>query len=182
STGDDGRARFDDLEPGFYRVRVGHGDLGLLVRDGVAVTPGEANEQVFELGGFAVIEGRLLSGSLPVSGRSVQLQPMGSNDDYNASTDGLGRFRLEGLPAGRLRVWVNGHCMTAIDVAPGETRRLDLVLGPARTLRFLRDGVPLDGLFSVAAIGRDPVALAARCWTLGDEHDTSVDLELPEGP
>ncbi len=182
STGDDGRARFDDLEPGSYHVKVGHGDLGRLVRENIAVLPGEANEQVFELGGFAVIEGTLTSGSVPVPSTSVELQPSGSNDTYNASTDVQGRFRLDGLPAGRLRVWVSGRCMTSVDVAAGETRRLDLSLGTPRTLRFVRDGAALDGLFSVAAIGRDPVALAARCWTMGDEKDTTVVMEVPEGP
>lgn len=180
ATGDDGRARLEGLEPGHNQLRVEHGDLGRVARD-VVVESDDAREHVVELRGFVVIEGTLTSGGLPVPSTSVNLQPHGSNDAYNASTDALGRFRLEGLPAGRLRLWVHEALMTSVDVEAGETRRLDLEIGERREVRFVRDGAALDGLFSVAAIGADPDALAARRWTMGQEQDTTAILAVPAG-
>ncbi len=121
-------------------------DTGSATRDGEGDRP-----RRLVLASAATIEGRVTApGSADLSGTTVRASPLLPGDrDWDvpgaraeSPVDSAGRFRIEGLPAGRYRLHVRavgglalaGDAAT-VDLVPGERATADLRLMPGATLR-----------------------------------------------
>jgi RNA polymerase sigma-70 factor (ECF subfamily) len=171
----DGRFRFDELTPGVYEVGVKHAEAGVAKLESIVVTAQATTEITVPIQAFATVQGIVRGPQGPVAGGEMFLQPYGSNDDWNTTTDAEGRFRFDKLPPGRLRAWMSGQFLYIVDVAPGETRELDVEIGSRASVRFTVDGVALEGLTHVAA------RLGER-WNMGVLVDGRVEIESSSGP
>jgi RNA polymerase sigma factor (sigma-70 family) len=178
----DGRFAFEAVPRGRYKLGVRHGERGALELDDVDVLRPDAPGVTLVLRGFAGLTGRVLAGGEPVAGLEISAQPDGSNDAYNAITDADGAFAFERLPSCRLRFWASGHFVEIHDLVAGETHALTIELGLARTLRFLREGVPLADVTRPHALALEGDSLTRRHWRKGVAREDGFAFELPPGP
>lgn len=141
----EGRVELPDVDPGHWRVRATTRDGRVATSGGaVEVVGGRTTEPVqLLLRDGAVIEGRVVdpTSQAPdaVAGAWVQAWPWqeadGTTREEHATrgrvrTDDQGRFRLEGLGAGRylLGVWTRTGAQWSEDVRVREGQRLDIQL------------------------------------------------------
>jgi len=132
---DEGRFRFTELPPGSYDVGAKHAEAGVVRVESIAVSGHATTEVNLVMRAFATVQGIVRDAHGPVAGAEIYLQPYNSNDDWNTSTDAEGRFRFDRLPPGRLRTWMSGQFLYVVDVAPGETRELQIEIGQKRVER-----------------------------------------------
>lgn len=93
----------------------------------------------------ATLEGVVLRGSTPVEARVVARSADGTAQ-FASSSDASGKYVLSGLPAGRYAVTASAMTATmagisaesrehSVELAAGQTERLDIVLRPGREIR-----------------------------------------------
>jgi hypothetical protein len=141
-SGPDGRFALSGLPLGRFDLDVrASGRAQGLYRDATAEPPGVDRPVtvVLERGAEVDVEVRGPSGK-PVSGArlSVTVHDEQERASVEALTGPSGRIRLQGVPAGEVRVSVYardlGRASGKLSVAEGETRRLDLRIEPAGSL------------------------------------------------
>lgn len=155
----DGSFRFEDVEPGDWRVLAMAGE-GRIVTEEVTVGPAGAEvELVFDEG--LVVTGRILRNGEPVTGATVGLQGQQGSSLGMTTTDARGAFRLEGLEPGP-------HEMMVIhELQPVHREEIDLA-GDREILVEL-SGVPVLGRVVDAQTGAplDDVTVELRRTGLG---------------
>ncbi|MCU0727958.1 MAG: carboxypeptidase regulatory-like domain-containing protein [Planctomycetes bacterium] len=157
-TGPEGTVRFPALLPEEWRVTGSH--QGLSCTETVEVVAGETTEITLAVSrGGAVVEGTVREKeSRPVTGASVTLSAFSRSSErrYTAQTDGEGRYRFEGVHAGRYFLSVGlgppgavSFVQREIVVPEDGTVSKDLVGGVDGLFGTVRDavsGAPLAGV------------------------------------
>jgi len=175
-----GSFRIDALEPGLIDIEVRHGDFGVEIRRDLPVFEAQTRLDVV-LAGFVTVVGRVRVDGRAAKQLAIGAQPVASNDTYSALTDEQGEFRLEHLPACRLRLWAQGKFVEVLELEAGETRTLEFEVGAARPITFTRDGVAIEDLHGAHALGFDAASGSATRWLTGQLHRNGVEIECPAG-
>ncbi|HUR28641.1 MAG TPA: carboxypeptidase-like regulatory domain-containing protein, partial [Planctomycetota bacterium] len=182
ATDAEGHFRFEGVAPGTYLFTASHGDFGTVERRDVRVTSAQDPPLEIVLGGWASLVGHVRANGELLVGLTVHAQPVNSNDSYSSITDEHGTFRLERLPAGRLRVWAQERFMEIHDLAAGEARDVVIELGESSLMTFTRAGAPIVDLDGVRALAFEREAVARSEWRLAKlQGGGTAELDLPAG-
>jgi hypothetical protein len=112
-TDGEGRYSIKGITPGNYRCMAAHaGFSNYRGGFGIDVKAGHENTVDFDLAPTASISGRVLDADRePV--QLAQVTAVGAANDYPATTDNKGRYRIGGLPVGEYRVLANPATVAA---------------------------------------------------------------------
>ena len=172
--------RVDALEAGLLHLEVRHGDFGVEIRRDLPVFEPETRVDI-ALAGFVTVVGRVRVDGQPAKQLSIGAQPCASNDTYSAVTDEQGEFRLEHLPACRLRLWAAGKFVEVVDLEAGLTRTLEFDVGAARVIAFTRDGAAILDLHAARALAFDDVGSGSSRWHSGELRPSGALIDCPSG-
>ena len=128
-TGGDGSYQFENLAPGAYRMSTG--ELGMATASlskNIKLSDGESKEVNWDKpAASGTVTGVVTLGGAPVAGARVTAQDSrGPNDTRSTQTDKEGKFAMEGVEVGRVRIDVKtpdnltGQATATID---GKTQR-----------------------------------------------------------
>lgn len=153
----EGRTQIPGLMPGTYRIRASAPTYATATRGGVLLAPDAAAAPVrIVLGPGHALEGAVTDEKgAPVAGVNV-IAAVGNDwsiglDKWSSTTDAKGGYRLEGLAAGRLSVYLDrpGKPLLLIgQTGVPETARYDIRLRPGGTIKGTvtdDDGKPVPG-------------------------------------
>ncbi len=180
----DARGEYRLLVPGWTAsIRFRHAGYATAVVE-LTLEAGEHASRDVTLVAEAVIEGRVVGPSgAPVAGAAVKATPAGQGGLFPpdpATTDAEGRYRIGSFAAGKYVVDVSAQdfppaSRTDVELAPGETKRVDLALSRGGALsgvvRSRASWLPVEG----AEVQR--VVQADGGWTPTDEESDGTDAE-----
>jgi hypothetical protein len=195
TSGADGSYQLPSLAPGTYAVKASQGGRSSADVGGVVVAPAARFHLDLALPAPTAIEGQVTEGNGPVAGALVTAldgwmrrdAPLAAPTALSARTDVAGKYRIDGVGAGRLRVAARRDersplSLESVDVEEGQTARVDLklvsggVLGG--TVREV-DGTPVPGAL-VAVLGQGPMPGGGLNQATAD-GDGAYLLPLPPG-
>lgn len=176
-------ADFDGLAPG-----AGRAGTGVRAAKATTLVAGVLGEVVLESGG--TVSGIVHRDGTPISRGSVwalRLKEKGFDRAGWAEPDGNGRYRVEGLEAGRYRMLAlaaEGRVERDVEVTDGASVDLDLPIASVLALVRVREaktGRPVPHAHtSIGPTGR-PCGQTEGMWSWGDPWDTGVDYTGSEG-
>ncbi len=181
-----GEYAFDNLAPGRWHIQAQVAGSGRSSMVQVEVAEGVTEvEKDIEFGSGFTLSGVVLDGGQPLAG--AHLSAIGSMRSSGQGMTGAdGRFRIEGLAAGRYQLMVMSGMgvqhMETFELAGDDELRIELATGSVSGIvRDATDGEPLAG----AVLALEPLDAAEGLWPFqvgfgsGAESDSRGTFQLP---